>query len=99
MDKLWRGRKPGLEERADAKAIHYRRGSSSNSSFEFDGSQRRNCFGQHPSTQPKTSRRFMKRLAAVGVVGVDPVMSGPVVHTDAGAAPVGKVVEKRGGAP
>ena len=38
----------------------------------------------------------MKRLAAVGVVGVDPVMSGPVVHTDAGAAPVGKAVEKRG---
>jgi len=40
----------------------------------------------------------MKRLAAVGVVGVDPVMSGPVVHTDAGAAPVGKFVEKEGGA-
>jgi hypothetical protein len=39
----------------------------------------------------------MKRLAAVGVAGVDPAMSGPVVHTDAGAAPVGKVVEKRGG--
>ena len=44
-------RKPGLKERADAKTIHYRSGSSSNSSFEFDGllSQSRNCFGQHPS--------------------------------------------------
>src|SRR5580698_756028 len=42
---------PGLEERAYAKAIHYRRGSSSNSSFEFDGllSQSPDNFRQHPS--------------------------------------------------
>jgi hypothetical protein len=39
----------------------------------------------------------MKRLAAVGAAGVDRALSGPVVHTGAGAAPVGKVAEKRGG--
>ena len=39
----------------------------------------------------------MKRPAAVGAAGVDQAMSGPVVHTGAGAAPVGKVAEKRGG--
>jgi hypothetical protein len=37
----------------------------------------------------------MKRLAAVGADGVDRALSGPVVHTDAGAAPVGKVAEKK----
>jgi hypothetical protein len=37
--------------RANAKAIHYHRGSSSNSSFEFDRllSQYAKCFGQRPS--------------------------------------------------
>ena len=38
----------------------------------------------------------MKRLAAVGAAGVDRALSGPVVHTGAGAAPAGKVAEKRG---
>lgn len=37
----------------------------------------------------------MKRLAAVGAVGVDRALSGPVVHTGAGAVPVGKLAEKR----
>jgi hypothetical protein len=38
----------------------------------------------------------MKRLAAVGAAGVDRALSGPVVHTGAGAAPAGKVAGKRG---
>ena len=36
----------------------------------------------------------MKRLAAVGAAGVDRASSGPVVHTGAGAAPAGKIVDK-----
>ena len=39
----------------------------------------------------------MKQLAAVGAAGVDRALSGPVVHTGAGAAPVGKVADKEGG--
>jgi hypothetical protein len=38
----------------------------------------------------------MKRLAVVGAAGVDRALSGPVVHTGAGAAPVGKVADKEG---
>lgn len=38
----------------------------------------------------------MKRPAAVGAAGVDRALSGPVVHTGAGAAPVGKVADKEG---
>src|ERR1700690_866254 len=33
----------------------------------------------------------MKRPAAVGAAGADQAMSGPVVHTGAGAAPAGRV--------
>jgi hypothetical protein len=39
----------------------------------------------------------MKRPAAVGAAGVDRALSGPVVHTGAGAAPVGRVADKEGG--
>src|ERR1700722_15444521 len=45
--------------------------------------------------QPKTSRRFKKRLAAVTAAGVDRALSGPVVPTGAGAAPAGKAVDER----
>jgi hypothetical protein len=38
----------------------------------------------------------MKRLAAVGAAGVARALSGPVVGTGAGAAPAGKLAEKRG---
>ena len=38
----------------------------------------------------------MKRLAAVGAVGVDRALSGPVVPTGAGAVPAGKIAERRG---
>jgi hypothetical protein len=50
MDKLWRGRNLDLGE-PHAKVIHYRRGGSSNSSFELNGllSQCGDGFGQYAS--------------------------------------------------